>query len=79
MHTKKAIRFTVILAILGAIAAIAGAYISGMEAGKHKLLDEATFFIVDYDAPVEFCGEVYDTSLFIDVDGNVYEQGLYIC
>ena len=79
MHTKNAIRFTVILAVLGAIAAIAGAYVSGMEAGKHKLLDEATFFIVDYDAPVEFCGEVYDTSLFIDIDGNVYEQGLYIC
>lgn len=79
MYKTKAIRFTVIFAILGAIAAIAGAYLSGMEAGKHKLLDEATFFIVDYDAPVEFCGEVYDTSLFIDIDGNVYEQGLYIC
>lgn len=79
MYKTKAIRFTVILAILSAIAAIAGAYVSGMEAGKLKVLDEATFFIVDYDAPVEFCGEVYDTSLFIDIDGNVYEQGLYIC
>lgn len=56
MHAKKAIRFTVIFAILGAIAAIAGAYLSGMEAGKLKVLDEATFFIVDYDSPVEFCG-----------------------
>lgn len=79
MHKTKAIRFTVILAVLGAIAAIAGAYMSGMEAGKLKVLDEATFFIVDYDDPVEFEGEVYDTSLFIDFDGNVYEQGLYVC
>lgn len=78
MHKAKTIRFTIVFAILGAIAAIAGAYMSGMEAGKLKVLDEATFFIVDYDAPVEFCGEVYDTSLFIDVDGNVYEQGLYV-
>lgn len=79
MQRIKAIRFTVVFAILGAIAAIAGAYVSGMEAGKLKVLDEATFFIVDYDDSVEFEGEVYDTSLFIDFDGNVYEQGLYIC
>ena len=79
MYTKKTIRFTVILAILGALAAIAGAYMSGMEAGKLEAISNSTFYIVDYDAPVEFGGNWYDTSLFIDFDGNVYEQGLYIC
>lgn len=79
MHTKKAIRFTVVLAVLGAIAAIAGAYISGVEAGKLEAISNSTFYIVDYDAPVEFGGSWYDTSLFIELDGNEYEQGLYIC
>ena len=77
MNKTKTIRLAIICAILSAIAAIAGAYAYGVEAGKMEAISESQFYIVDYD-PVEFDGIEYDTSLFIELDGNVYEQGLYI-
>ena len=78
INRDKAIRVAIFCAIITAIAVGCALYAFGVEAGKLEAIRNSQFYIVDYDAPVEFDGIEYDTSLFIELDGNIYEQGLYI-
>lgn len=66
-----------LIAVL-AMLAIVIAYLFGNHNGKMEAISESVYYIVDFDLPVEFNGNWFDTSLFIELDGNVYEQGLYI-
>lgn len=45
--------------------------------GIRHAISESVYYIVDYDE-VMFNGKDYDTTLYIELDGNVYAQGLYI-
>lgn len=46
-------------------------------AGIRHAISESVYYIVDFDE-VRFNGSVYDTTLYIELDGDVYAQGLYI-
>lgn len=66
-----------ILVCIGIILALIAAFLIGNYRGKMHVLETGVFYIVDFDA-VSFDGNEYDASLYIELDGDLYVQGLYI-
>ena len=66
-----------IIACVGIVIALVLAFAAGFSGGKMHTLEAGVFYIVDYDEVV-FDGNEFDTTLYIELDGNVYMQGLYI-
>lgn len=66
-----------VIACVGIVIALIAAFLIGNYRGKMHTLEAGVFYIVDYDEVV-FDGNEFDTTLYIELDGNVYMQGLYI-
>lgn len=68
-----------IIIVAAIIIALIVAFFAGNKHGKMEIIRNGEFYIVDYNDGAVFGGKNYDTTLFIELDGNVYEAGLYIC
>lgn len=66
---------TVLISVL-ILAVMTAVWFLGRYAGIMHTVNNATFFIVDYEAPEH---SPYDLTLFIEIDDQVYEHGMYIC
>ena len=72
-------RVIIVFLIVAMIGLVCVAYHVGNYHGRMEAITNSVFYIVDFDEPVVFNGIEYDTSLFIELDGNKYEQGLFVC
>ena len=70
---RSAEKILTAIAILASMAIIA---ILGFVVGKDHVIENGTFYIVDYEQPD---GGEYDLTLYIEIDGDVYERGMYVC
>ena len=54
-------------------------YNLGRDEGIRYVIEDSTFFIVDY-TDEDAMENGYDTYLYIETeDGNLYQSGMYIC
>lgn len=67
-----------ILKAIAIIIAIIAAFSVGHNRGMHHVIEDSEFFIVSYNDSLTINGHKYDTRVYIDIDGDVYEEGLYI-
>lgn len=67
-----------ILKIAIVAALILAAFLAGKSHGKIHAIADSTFSIVDFDEWQDPNGNSFDTRLLIELDGDLYEQGLYI-
>jgi hypothetical protein len=67
-----------ILKIAIVAALILAAFLAGKSHGKIHAIADSTFYIVDFDEWQDPLGNDFDTRLLIELDGDLYEQGLYI-
>jgi len=64
------------IAIVAAL--IIAAFLAGKSQGKIHAISDSVFYIVDFDEWQDPNGNDFDTRLLIELDGDLYEQGLYI-
>lgn len=51
----------------------------GRESGIDHVLSDSTFYTVEGESYTDPLGRKFNHALYIEIDGNVYEQGLYAC
>lgn len=69
-----------ILAIAATLILCACLYCAGRAAGIRHAIEDAQIWTVDRydpDAPEESAWNGYDQRIFIDLDGQTYEHGMY--
>ena len=69
-----------ILAIVAALILCACLYCIGRAAGIRHAIEDAQIWTVDRydpDAPEESAWNGYDQRIFIDLDGQTYEHGMF--
>ena len=72
--SMMAVKMVLVLVLICAL--MAGTWYAGRYAGIMHTVSDATFFIVDYEAPEH---SPYDLTLYIEIDDQIFEHGMYIC
>ena len=72
----------IIAALLAAAAIAAGAWSAGRAAGIRHAIEDSEIWTVDVynpDDPESSAWGEYDQIIYIDLDGDTYEHGMYQC
>jgi len=72
----------IIAALLAAAAIAAGAWSAGRAAGIRHAIEDSKIWTVDVynpDDPESSAWGEYDQIIYIDLDGDIYEHGMYQC
>ena len=68
-----------IVIILLLVAAIAVSWALGRASGvRHAIVDSAIWTVECYDPDAPDTGAEYDQAIFIELDGQVHEHGMYV-
>lgn len=69
-----------VICILSAVILLACAFCAGRQAGIQHAIEDSVIFTVDIycpDDPDQSAWNGYDQLIYIDLDGSVYEHGMY--
>ena len=67
------------MALLACMIICAIGFRIGFRSGVSHAIADSIYYIVDDDPYIDPLGNSYDLKLHIDLDGDGYEQGMYIC
>lgn len=67
------------MALLACMIICAIGFRIGFRSGVSHAIADSIYYIVDDDPYTDPLGNSYDLKLHIDLDGDGYEQGVYIC
>ena len=76
---RVAVMALIAIALLTSVMICAMGFRIGFRSGVSHAIADSIYYIVDDDPYTDPIGNSYDLKLHIDLDGDGYEQGLYIC
>ena len=76
---RVAVMALIAIALLTCMTICAMGFRIGFQSGVSHAIADSIYYIVDDDPYTDPLGNSYDLKLHIDLDGDGYEQGLYIC